>query len=127
MNKLIAEAFYLTHDIEKYGSGYLRVRREIADYPTMTFSYRESGDGYLVRLEYSEQRTETTPKTTPKTRDRLLYLIKSNPRITREEMAAGTGISVNGVKKHIDVLKKKGVLNRVGDNRTGHWEVLNDV
>ncbi len=59
-NKLIAEAFYLTHDIEKYGSGYLRVRREIAEYPTMTFDYRESGDGYLARLEYSEQRIETS-------------------------------------------------------------------
>ena len=44
-NKLIAEAFYLTHDIEKYGSGYIRVRREIAAYPTMHFSYEESGTG----------------------------------------------------------------------------------
>jgi len=48
--------------LKKYGSGYLRVRREIADYPTMIFDYRESGDGYLVRLEYSEQRIETAPK-----------------------------------------------------------------
>jgi hypothetical protein len=36
-----------SHDIEKYGSGYLRVRREIADYPTMTFRYEEVGGGYL--------------------------------------------------------------------------------
>jgi len=56
-NKLIAEAFYLTRDIEKYGSGYLRVRKEVADYPTMTFSYRESGDGYLACLEYASFKT----------------------------------------------------------------------
>jgi hypothetical protein len=36
-NELIAEAFYLTRDIEKYGSGYWRVRKAIADYPTMKF------------------------------------------------------------------------------------------
>lgn len=89
---------------------------------TMKFEYRESGDGYLARLEYSEPRTETTPKT----RDRLLDLIKSNLRITREEMAGAVGISVNGVKKHIDVLKKEGVLSRVGDNRTGHWEIVQE-
>ena len=43
-NKLIAEAFYLTRDIEKYGSGYIRIRREIADYPTM------KKDGLLARV-----------------------------------------------------------------------------
>jgi predicted HTH transcriptional regulator len=32
-NKLIAEAFYLTGDIEKYGSGFIRVREAIKDYP----------------------------------------------------------------------------------------------
>ena len=36
-NKLITEAFYLTKDIEKYGSGYYRIRSEISNYPTMEF------------------------------------------------------------------------------------------
>ena len=44
-NKLIAEAFYLTNDIEKYGSGYIRVRKEITNYPTMQFEYEEIGEG----------------------------------------------------------------------------------
>lgn len=55
-NKLIAEAFYLTKDIEKYGSGYIRVRKEIAAYPTMEFEYTELGNGYLVTLKYEEQK-----------------------------------------------------------------------
>lgn len=55
-NKLIAEAFYLTKDIEKYGSGYIRVRKEIAAYPTMEFEYTELGNGYLVTLNYEEQK-----------------------------------------------------------------------
>ena len=38
-NKLVAEAFYLTRDIEKYGSGFIRVRREIRSYPTMELAY----------------------------------------------------------------------------------------
>lgn len=28
-NKLVAEAFYLTKNIEKYGSGFIRIRREL--------------------------------------------------------------------------------------------------
>ena len=59
-NKLIAEAFYLTHDIEKYGSGYIRIRQEIAAYPTMCFDYRESGDGFLASVSYQEQKMATT-------------------------------------------------------------------
>lgn len=42
-NKLIAEAFYLTSCIEKYGSGYQRIRKAIQDHPTRTFEYEESG------------------------------------------------------------------------------------
>ncbi|NDP22179.1 MAG: ATP-dependent DNA helicase [Paludibacter sp.] len=34
-NKQIAEAFYLTNDIEKYGSGFIRIRKAIAATPTM--------------------------------------------------------------------------------------------
>ena len=49
-NKLVAEAFYLTGDIENYGSGFIRVRKEIGTYPTMVFAYEESGDGFLVSL-----------------------------------------------------------------------------
>src|SRR3989339_1906377 len=44
-NKLVAEAFYLTRDIEKYGSGFIRVRREIGAYPSMVFACEENGDG----------------------------------------------------------------------------------
>ncbi len=32
-NKLIAEAFYLTKNIEKYGSGFIRIRKELEAYP----------------------------------------------------------------------------------------------
>ncbi len=58
-NKLIAEAFYLTGDIEKYGSGYQRIRNAIKDYPTMNFDYEESGDGYMVTVDYRQQKQTT--------------------------------------------------------------------
>ena len=58
-NKLIAEAFYLTKDIEKYGSGFIRVRKEIESYPTMKFEYKEMENGFFVELSYIEQKTNT--------------------------------------------------------------------
>ena len=58
-NKLIAEAFYLTDDTEKYGSGYARVREEIASYPTMKLEYEEMGNGYLVTISYEKQKVSS--------------------------------------------------------------------
>lgn len=38
INKLIAEAFYLTKKIEKYGSGFIRSRKELETYHTRRLS-----------------------------------------------------------------------------------------
>ena len=57
-NKLIAEAFYLTGDIEKYGTGYTRIRKEIADYPTMKFEFEEKPSAWLVTISYEERKIE---------------------------------------------------------------------
>ena len=56
-NKLIAEAFYLTGDIEKYGSGFVRIREEIKTYPTMKFDFEEVPNGFLVTLHYAQQKS----------------------------------------------------------------------
>ena len=137
-NKLIAEAFYLTDDVEKYGTGYIRVRREISNYPTMKLDFEEMGNGYLVTLSYEEQKTtqkttpkttqKTTPKTTPKTtKEKLIDLIKTDSKITRNELAKELNISINTVKEYILNLKREGLLKRVGSNRSGYWEVLDDI
>jgi ATP-dependent DNA helicase RecG len=47
-NKLIAEAFYLTCRIEKYGSGIARIQQEIEAYPSLQFSIEEIANGILV-------------------------------------------------------------------------------
>jgi ATP-dependent DNA helicase RecG len=58
-NKQLSEAFYLTHDIEKYGSGFIRIRKLIANYPTMTFNFHNRGDGFMVELSYIQQKNST--------------------------------------------------------------------
>jgi ATP-dependent DNA helicase RecG len=55
-NKLIAEAFYLTGDIEKYGSGFLRIRDAISAYPTMKIDFKEACGGFMATIFYTEQK-----------------------------------------------------------------------
>lgn len=64
-NKLIAEAFYLMGDIEKYGTGFNRIRNEIAVYPTMLFNFKEMPNAFLTSLSYKRQRTIDDLKNNP--------------------------------------------------------------
>lgn len=56
---------------------------------------------------------------------RLLDLIKENPAITRKELSDTLGINPSAVQKHIDKLKKEGVIVREGSDKKGVWKVIN--
>ncbi len=54
----------------------------------------------------------------------IIELIHENPRISRKEISEILGINQSAVQKHMETLKKKGVIRRVGPARGGHWEVV---
>lgn len=52
-----------------------------------------------------------------------VYLqIVANGNQTTKQMAEALGISDRTVRKHINSLKEKGLIIRVGSNKVGHWE-----
>ena len=53
-----------------------------------------------------------------------MKLIKERPEITRKEIAEAIGITEAGVKYHLDHMKKKGNIRRVGPDKGGDWEVV---
>ena len=68
---------------------------------------------------------ETTPTAiAPTTRERILALLKAEPRITRRLMAERIGITPSGVKYHLTKLRKAGIIRHVGPTKAGRWEVL---
>ena len=70
-NKLIAEAFYLTKNIEKYGSGMIRIRKALEEYPEITFKIEQTGGGIFVTFSTREGVSEGVTL--------LLQCIKENP------------------------------------------------
>ncbi|MCK4764717.1 MAG: putative DNA binding domain-containing protein [Candidatus Aminicenantes bacterium] len=63
-------------------------------------------------------------KTSMKTGTKIIELIKKNPRLSISELARSTGLSRQGAAWNIDKLKKKGMLERIGPARGGHWQVI---
>ena len=55
---------------------------------------------------------------------KVLELIRSNDRITTKEIANTLVISLRQGERIMAALKEKGLIRRVGSNKSGHWEVL---
>ncbi|HBL28871.1 MAG TPA: transcriptional regulator, partial [Acidobacteria bacterium] len=58
------------------------------------------------------------------TQQRLAELIAANPEISQQTLAVALGLTREGVKYHLNKLKRAGVLRHIGPPRGGRWEVL---
>lgn len=74
---------------------------------------------------FEESIGETTvEKVKLSTADRIVSLIKDNPRHSAKSLADAIGISAKGIEKQLAKLKAQGVIRRVGPDKGGIWEVV---
>ena len=58
------------------------------------------------------------------TQDKILYLIRENPRITQTMMSNELGFARSTISSNLQKLKEKGIIERIGSDRNGYWKVL---
>ena len=69
-------------------------------------------------------REKTTQKTTQKIESLLIELLIANPESSRTKLAQDLGdITTDGVKYHLNKLKKQGKIERIGPDKGGYWKV----
>jgi ATP-dependent DNA helicase RecG len=56
----------------------------------------------------------------------ILREITSNPSVTYEELGEKLGVYRATVARHLNLLKKEGVISRMGSRKTGYWQVNNE-
>ena len=66
-------------------------------------------------------------KVTNKTENKILELMRDNPNITIQQIMVKTALSEPGVKKNLKRLKEKEIIKRIGSNKTGYWEVIDEA
>lgn len=143
-NPLIAELLRRIHLVEAWGRGMPLILknapdvefREIAGLFVASFkrptasqsapkNAKETG---TTTQETTQETADTTQETTQEpagtTREKLLALLRQNPRITTKALAQASGLTVDGVKYHLTQLKRAGRLHRRGPTKGGHWEVI---
>ncbi len=63
--------------------------------------------------------------TTQKTSQKIVELIQNNNEISTQEMANIIGIDRRNIARQIKNLQAKGIIRRVGPDKGGHWETVN--
>ncbi|MDO8656532.1 MAG: ATP-binding protein [Nanoarchaeota archaeon] len=125
-NPLIANTLFLCKDIEKWGSGLKRITEECV-LVGIKVRFEETSAGFKVIFPRPEQKLELGVKLGVRlgvNEQKIVGLIVKNNHLTHEELSIQLKISAVSVYKNIRKLKEKGILKRIGSDKSGYWEVL---
>lgn len=67
---------------------------------------------------------ETLAAGSEESSEKILALLRSEPRLPARVLAERLGISPRAVEKQIAKLRERGRLRRIGPAKGGHWEVM---
>ena len=57
------------------------------------------------------------------TQEKIINLIRENPKITQIEMAQKLNLTRDGVSYNIKNLKENGIIERIGSTKNGEWKI----
>jgi len=117
-NPGIANLFQRIDYIEKMGTGIVRIRLALKAAKVLPVQY-EFNPVY-VRAVFRRPKEASGTTTQETTQEIILELIKNNPSITGRDLADKTGLSPDGVKYHLELLKKQGIIKHTGSTKKGN-------
>lgn len=126
-NPVIAEAMKVLGYVNRYNRGIARVRRELKENgnPDAVFDYKNLGVFGVTVFDALFDK-DSVEKTSVKTSVKILEYIRKNPNITIPEIAEKLDKTARTIEMAISTLKKKGKLKRIGPDKGGHWEVIDN-
>lgn len=135
-NPDVANAFFRSGEIESWGRGIERVFSACRDHACPIPIIQLDGHDLWVEFPFSQnylatirggvesKETVTQETTQETTQEKIILLLKDRPSLTRRELAQQLGLSEDGIKYHLQNLKKQDRIRHVGPTKKGHWEVL---
>jgi len=139
-NHLVADLFSRIHFGEKIGSGMKRMRdickKENTPYPEIKYTdthfyvvFKQSREYIKIAKEEVSEKVvrkggQKRWSELTKRQIEILQLIRENPKISRKELSEELSINPSAIQKHIERLKKKIFIERIGPDKGGYWKVL---
>lgn len=126
--------------VESLGSGMNRIMSKYSrdnfefggNYVRMIVPYNwipKEGEVENEEGQKSSRETEVDEKVNEKVNERqrlIISVITQNPYITQSKLAKILEISLVHVNKNMKKLQEKGLIRRIGPDKGGHWEVVDN-
>ena len=98
--------------------------------PQKADSSPQKADSAPQKTDSAPQKTDSAPlkadSAPQKTSQKIVSFMSENPKITRHELSLFLAISEDAVKQHIAKLVEKKIIRRIGPDKGGYWEVLEE-
>jgi ATP-dependent DNA helicase RecG len=124
-NRAIAKAFKEAGIIERYGSGIARIKDECKLHGVIKPKFEEFVHGFRVIL-YKEKLNAPVNAPVNELQMKILNCIKNDSKISYDELAIKLEKNRTTIMRNIKKLKEQNLLKRIGSDKTGYWEVLDD-
>ena len=138
-NTKIANVFSQMGIVEELGSGMRKMFKYTPLYANGKEPIIEEQDVYRIDIPYvptiQGSNVDSTQKSTQKstlkstlkgTRKEIVDMVLGTPTITIPQVAEQLGLNVRGVAKHIKSMQEQGKIKRIGPDKGGHWEVVEE-
>jgi len=79
-----------------------------------------------VKMDVASVKTSVKTVPTGKTSVKILEVIRQNKEITIPELSASIGVSKRSIERNIQKLQHEKILLRIGPDKGGHWEVIEE-
>ena len=127
-NKKILDVLYKSKDVEIQGSG-IRKALDSCRHNKVKYEYVLNELGFRFKFLRKNKILSTTSKTenvgltSEELEQKIIDIIKNNPKCTREELVEFTHRSMRTIQRTIDKLKENKKLIRIGSKKNGYWKV----
>ena len=123
-NKIILDILFRSKHVEKQGTGFQRVNELCNEYG-VGWTYRKEAYGFFFEFIRTNVHLNVHIKESLTDSEQIVFnIIRDNERITKSEIAIRIGKSEKSVQRIVSSLIEKSLIQRVGSNKTGYWEVL---
>jgi ATP-dependent DNA helicase RecG len=127
--------------IEKYGSGIQRIVGYFKDANLPMPDFRNISDGFMVTVfsdipvivtnndpnNDPDNDPDNGPDNGPEKRLlQILDLIKKDHKVLLQELSEKIKVSKRTIRRDIEKLKTQNKLKRIGNEKTGHWQIIQD-
>lgn len=124
VNKGLQKVFSQLGLIEQTGFGVPYILRNLG---RSAFSITPSFLNVSIPFRFDRYTNKLFKEKVNKTMEGMMELMEENPKITSEEMSKSLSTSLPNIKKSLRILTDKGYILRLGNNRSGTWNLLKKV